>query len=341
MTPATGAESIPWFGGSLNPVVDVAVLLPCRNEARTIGRVVREFRAVLPGAGIFVYDNDSSDETAAEASSAGATVRHVVTPGKGNVLRRMFSEIDASYYVVCDGDGTYDVAAALPMLRTAHDRQLDMVVGRRVETDDSGCAYRIGHRLGNRVLTGSVRQLFGAGPTDMLSGYRVLSRRYVKSFPATSSGFETETEMTIHALDLCLSFDEVPTDYTERPPDSHSKLRTVPDGIRIARFVVRLCKDYRPLLFFGLLSALSLLACGGVALCAGTGRLDHWTGSLAVTLAFAVLAVALVAAGAVADVTGRRVRELKRILFLAASNREPVADIRNATVSSAVHALEA
>jgi hypothetical protein len=320
---------------------DVAVLLPCRDEEATIGRVVSEFRAALPHATIYVYDNGSTDATASAARTAGATVRYVAAPGKGNVIRRMFTDIEAAYYVVCDGDGTYETAAVVGMLGHAELHHLDMVVGRRVESDDDGGAYRMGHRLGNRIIAGSVRHLFGGGPTDLLSGYRVLSRRYVKTFPATSSGFETETEMTVHAMDLSLLVDEIPTAYSKRPPASQSKLRTIPDGIRITRLILHLLKDYRPLLFFGVLAVACSVAALAVAVLADGPHADRWTLPMAITFALASAALMLAIAGAVADVVGRRAREIKRILFLAVSDRERLIALRAPVAEPAVHALEA
>jgi glycosyltransferase involved in cell wall biosynthesis len=310
-----------WFtdDGGIPP--EVAVLLPCRNEETAIATVVTDFTAALPDATIYVYDNDSVDATAILAREAGAQVRHVSAPGKGNVIRRMFAEVEATCYVICDGDGTYDVASVVAMVDHLRRHKLDMVVGRRVEHDQSGAAYRTGHRLGNRLLSGSVRRIFGNGPSDMLSGYRVLSRRYVKSFPAASTGFETETEMTVHALDLSLAFDELPTPYQERPDESASKLRTIPDGIRILRFILRLCKDYRPFLFFGTLSAVCALGALSVAGFSRSSELSSWTPQLAVSLGLLACALALFLAGAVADALGRRGRELKRILFLSVPER--------------------
>jgi hypothetical protein len=295
--------------------LQIAVLIPCHNEAVTIAQVVRDFRASLPSAAIYVYDNASTDGTAGIAAAAGALVRRAPNLGKGNVLRRMFSEVEATVYVLADGDGTYDASAAPRLIHRLRSRHLEMVVGRRVEIDDSGVAYRRGHQLGNRVLTTSVNWLFGEGFDDMLSGYRVFSRRYVKSYPAISRGFETETEMTIHALDLDLSFEELPVDYRERPAGSKSKLRTIPDGVRIVRFILLLCKEYRPLRFFGALAGL----CGLGALAAGPGRvfLPAWAAKPGIGVALVCLAALFLVAGVVVDSVSRSRREVKRILFLA------------------------
>lgn len=237
----------------------VAVLIPCYNEAIAIGRVIDDLRTALPDAAIYVYDNNSQDATIDVARAAGAIVRTERLQGKGHVVRRMFADIDADFYVLIDGDATYEAAVAPVLVQRAQADGLDMLNAARVS--DQSAAYRRGHRLGNRVLTGLVTLLFGRRLTDMLSGYRVFSRRYVKSFPAMSSGFEIETELTVHALQLHMPIDEVPTRYVERMPGSVSALHTYRDGIRILYFIVRLVKQERPLLFFGV-SALVLIAVG-------------------------------------------------------------------------------
>lgn len=242
--------------------LSIAVIVPCYNEAVSIGRVVAAFRATLPDADIYVYDNNSTDRTADIARAAGAHVRSEPRQGKGNVVRRMFADIDADIFVLVDGDDTYDSASA-PMLigRLLHD-DLDMVIGTRLRSDARD-AFRSGHRFGNRILTDAVNRLFGAQLGDILSGYRVVSRRFAKSFPALSSGFETETELTIHALELRIPIAEVETPYTERPEGSFSKLNTYRDGLRILRTIVKLVREFRPVLFYGagaiVLAALSLL----------------------------------------------------------------------------------
>ena len=300
-----------------NPVskqVSVAVLLPCRNEEASIGTVVRDFRRALPSATVYVYDNASSDRTAEIARAAGAIVRYAPEPGKGNVLRRMFAEIDATVYVLADGDDTYDAAMAPMLVKRLLNEDLDMVVGTRVESEAAHEAYRRGHRLGNRLLTRSVHVLFGNGSQDMLSGYRVFSRRYVKSFPATSRGFETETEMTVHALELSLPFAEVPTEYKDRPAGSTSKLRTIPDGFRILKFILMLCKDYKPLRFFGSLSLLCGLLGLASRLLPGASA-QVW--SVPTGIALAGLMFLFLLAGIILDSLGRSRREVKRMLYLA------------------------
>ncbi|MFD1627770.1 glycosyltransferase family 2 protein [Azospirillum griseum] len=239
----------------------VAVLIPCYNEEAAIGSVVRDFRAALPAATIYVYDNNSSDRTIAVARAAGAVVRSEPLQGKGNVMRRMFSDIEADVYVLVDGDDTYHAASAPEMVKTLWDQQLDMVNGARVT--EIVAAYRPGHRLGNLVLTGMVANIFGKRIGDMLSGYRVFSRRFIKSFPALASGFETETELTVHALELRMPIAEVKTPYKDRPPGSHSKLNTIRDGIRILKTIIILVKEERPIPFFvGIFALLALLSLG-------------------------------------------------------------------------------
>jgi glycosyltransferase involved in cell wall biosynthesis len=293
----------------------ISILLPCRNEATTIADVVRSFHAALPTADVYVYDNASTDATADLAREAGAIVRHAPVPGKGNVVRRMFAEIDADVYVLADGDDTYDVGAAPQLIRELRTQCLDMVVGRRVEPAGAAHAYPPGHRLGNRLLTGIVQRLFGSTCEDMLSGYRVFSRRYVKSFPAFSGGFETETEMTVHALDLAMPISEIATEYRQRPEESTSKLRTIPDGLRISRFILRLFKEYEPLRFFGLLALLSGLLAAGLAIGGTQVLTERFAGQLAI--ACCGLGVVLATAGVILDTVSRSRREMKRIMYLA------------------------
>jgi glycosyltransferase involved in cell wall biosynthesis len=237
----------------------IAVLIPCYNEALAIGQVVSDFMAALPGATIYVYDNNSTDQTREVARAAGAVVRVEVHQGKGNVVRRMFADIEAEVYVLVDGDGTYDAASATRMVELLLTESLDLVNGARIPVTQ--LAFRPGHVFGNRLLTGSVAAIFGSRIRDMLSGYRVFSRRFVKSFPALASGFETETELTVHALELRLPMAEVQTPYRDRPTGSTSKLRTFRDGFRILRTIVLLVKEERPLQFFTL-TAIVLVALG-------------------------------------------------------------------------------
>jgi glycosyltransferase involved in cell wall biosynthesis len=231
----------------------VAVLIPCRDEAATIATVVRDFRVALPAATVYVYDNDSTDDTAVRAAAEGAIVKTEPARGKGKVVRRMFAEIDADIYVLVDGDATYDSARAVEMIRSLQRDRLDMVVAVRRPREDGNPAFRPGHVMGNRLLTGTVTALFGRGFTDMLSGYRVLSRRFVKSFPAAAKGFAIETEITVHALQMGMPVGEVPTTYFPRPKESTSKLSTFADGFRIFGMILLLLKDNKPIQFFGLI----------------------------------------------------------------------------------------
>jgi glycosyltransferase involved in cell wall biosynthesis len=226
----------------------IAVLIPCHNEEAAIGKVIAAFARELPSATIYVYDNNSTDRTIEVARAAGAFVSIERLQGKGNVVRRMFSDIEADAYVLVDGDDTYEAASAIPMLDMLFSEGIDMVTGTRVT--NIAAAYRRGHRFGNVMLTGIVRSIFGDRITDMLSGYRVFSRRFVKSFPALSSGFETETELTIHALELKMPLGELETPYRDRGEGSTSKLNTYKDGVRILATIVSLVKDQRPLQFF-------------------------------------------------------------------------------------------
>jgi len=234
----------------------VAVLVPCYNEETTISQVIRDFAAVFPDAEIFVYDNNSTDNTVNNALAAGAIVRNERLQGKGHVVRRMFADIDADVYVIVDGDNTYNAAAALPMVRAIARRDLDFVNGRRVSRPE---AYRRGHRFGNWLLTALTGTIFGARVTDMLSGLKVLSARFVKSFPCLAKGFEIETEITVHALELKMPIDEMPVEYRERGANSSSKLNTVQDGIRIVWLIFRLLQTERPGFFFGIIFVLLAL----------------------------------------------------------------------------------
>lgn len=297
----------------------IAVLLPCFNEERTIASVVREFRATLPDAAIYVYDNASTDRTATVAREAGAIVRGERLRGKGRVIRRMFADIDADIFVMADGDATYDAAAAPALIARLLDERLDMVVGtRRVVSGQ--VAYRAGHVLGNRLLTGAVMAIFGQGLTDILSGYRVLSRRFVKSFPVASRGFEIEAEMSVHALSLSIPTGEVDTAYLARPAGSASKLNTYRDGIRILIFITLLFKENRPFRFFFIaslvLAALSLAL--GIPVILG-----YFNTGLVPRLPTAVLSASIMlgamlsfAVGVILDSVSRNRLDQKRLAYL-------------------------
>ena len=239
----------------------IAVLLPCHNEEAAVAEVVGAFRAALPGAAIYVYDNNSTDRTIDIAQAAGAVVRQERHQGKGYVVRRMFADVDADIYVLADGDATYDAPSAPAMIARLIEEKLDMVVGARVHREET--AYRRGHQTCNRLLTGFVANIFGQSFSDMLSGYRVFSRRFVKSFPVLSGGFEIETELTIHALELELPVAEVNTPYYARPKGSASKLNTWRDGFRILWTIFQIYRSERPLAFFSMIAAaLAFLSIG-------------------------------------------------------------------------------
>lgn len=296
----------------------VAVLIPCYNEELTVAAVVHGFRAALPDARIYVYDNNSTDATIAKAREAGAIVRLERRQGKGQVVRRMFADIDADLYLLVDGDDTYDASVAPAVVEQIAQGGLDFVNVARVSTATE--AYRPGHRLGNRVLTQIVRAIFGRECSDMLSGYKGLSRRFVKSFPAMSSGFETETELTVHALELRMPMGEFTADYKERPTGSTSKLRTYRDGWRILMLISRLVRDERPLRFFGLLGLGIVLL--GVVLGVPIVGTFFETG-LVPRLPTAVLSVGLVVlgwlsifAGVILDMMTKTRHELKRLAYL-------------------------
>lgn len=297
----------------------VAVLVPCYNEAEAIASVVRDFAAALPGATIYVYDNNSTDDTRDRAAAAGAIVRTESHQGKGNVVRRMFADIEAEVYVLADGDGTYDAASATSMVEMLLANSLDMVNGARVAATE--LAYRPGHVFGNRLLTNTVAMIFGSRIRDMLSGFRVFSRRFVKSFPALASGFETETELTVHALELRLPMAEVQTPYRDRPVGSQSKLRTFRDGFRILRTIVLLIKEERPLQFFSTVSgvlAFASLALGWplITTFLETGLVPRLPTAILVT-GLMVLAFLSFVAGLVLDTVTLSRREMKRLHYLA------------------------
>jgi len=307
-------------GQQLSPAlrhVDIAVLIPCYNEAASIGEVVKQFRVTLPNARIYVYDNNSYDNTASVAREAGAIVRREPLQGKGHVVRRMFSDIEADVYVMVDGDATYDAAAAPRLVSRLIETQADMVVGARVTQEKE--AYRAGHRFGNKLLTGLVSGLFGDRFTDMLSGYRAFSRRFVKSYPALASGFETETELTVHALELDMITAEVQTSYGARRVGSVSKLSTVRDGIRILSTIGRLMRDERPLLFFGGISgavALTSLVLGLpiISEYLQTGLVPRFpTAFLCGTLA--VLSAISLVSGVILETVALGRREMKRLAY--------------------------
>ena len=296
----------------------VAVLVPCFNEQASIAKVVKDFRAALPEAAIYVYDNNSNDRTAELARAAGALVHREMHQGKGNVVRRMFADVEADIYVLVDGDATYDAPSARTMIARLLQERLDMVVAARVDQEHN--AYRRGHRTGNRVLTAFFASVFGATFTDVLSGFRVFSRRYVKSFPVLSRGFEIETELGVHALELDLPVGEVSTPYYARPAGSVSKLSTWRDGLRIIAMMINLYRSERPLVFFSgigvLLAALSIV----LAVPIFVTYFEHGTVPRIPTAILAtglmLLAFLSIVAGLVLDTVTRGRREIKLIAYL-------------------------
>lgn len=300
----------------MNP--SIAVLVPCYNEEIAIAKVVKDFQTILPHATIYVYDNNSKDRTADVARSAGAVVRRETQQGKGHVVRRMFRDIDADFYIMVDGDDTYQASVAPEMLDLARSGPFDLVNCVRLETEDE--AYRNGHRWGNAMLTGVVRSIFGDRVQDMLSGYKVFSRRFVKSFPALSQGFDIETELTVHALELSMPVEHTKGSYKGRPEGSESKLRTYRDGWRILMMILKLVRHERPLFFFGviasLLAATSVLISIPVVLTyLETGLVPRLPTALLSTGVMLLAALSLLA-GIILDTVSRGRREVRLLAYL-------------------------
>jgi glycosyltransferase involved in cell wall biosynthesis len=300
-------------------LMQIAVLVPCYNEEAAIAKVVADFRAALPDAAVYVYDNNSRDRTSARAAEAGAVVRNEARQGKGNVVRRMFADIEADIYVLVDGDDTYDAGAAPRMIARMIEEGADLLTARRIHTD--AAAYRTGHVLGNRLLTGLTALLFRVHLSDMLSGYRVFSRRFVKSFPFTAEGFAIETELTVHAVRLMMPMSEMDTRYKERPAGSVSKLNTFRDGFRILGTIFYLVREERPLIFFATIAALF----AAVAVIIGAPVVsDYVHTGLVPRLPTAVLATGLMViaflsltCGLILDTVTRGRWEAKRMAYLA------------------------
>lgn len=296
----------------------IAVLIPCYNEEVAIAAVVRDFRAALPEATIYVFDNNSRDRTVEFAKEAGAIICRVPLQGKGNVVRRMFADVDADAYVLVDGDDTYHAASAPQMVKRMFAENLDMLVAHRIT--DEQAAYRQGHRFGNWMLTECVARLFGRSFTDILSGYRVFSRRFVKSFPALATGFEIETELTVHALELRMPIDEIETPYKSRPEGSVSKLNTYRDGIRILATIMKLFRQERPLAFFGCIG----ITLGLVSLAlsiplfmtyAETGLVPRFPTAILAT-GMTLTAFLSLGCGLILDTVTRGRHEMKRLVYL-------------------------
>lgn len=297
----------------------IAVLVPCFDEEVAVGRVVADFRAALPTADIYVYDNNSTDRTSQVAREAGAIVRPAPRQGKGHVVRRMFADVEADVYVLVDGDATYDAPSAPRMVSRLLDERLDMVVAARIEEERA--AYRRGHRTGNVVLTGFVRSMFGTAFTDILSGYRVFSRRFVKSFPVLSGGFEIETELVVHALGLDMPVAEVPTPYFSRPEGSQSKLSTWRDGFRILWMIAKLHRAERPLVFFSIVGGVLAGASVAFAIPIFATYLEQGIvprlPTAVLSTGLMILSVLAIACGLILDTVSRGRREMKLLAYLA------------------------
>lgn len=296
----------------------IAAIVPCHNEETAVAKVVADLRLALPTADIYVYDNSSTDRTAEVAAAAGAIVRTELRKGKGNVVRRAFADIEADVYLMIDGDDTYDASAAPMLIRTLLENQLDHVVGVRLERSDT--AYRPGHAVGNKLLTGVVRSLFGNTFTDMLSGYRVFSRRYVKSFPALAQEFEIETELTIHSLQVRIPAAEVGIGFEDRAEGSESKLRTYRDGWRILRWIARVSRHERPVLFHGAIAGLLLvlslvLAAPVIAEFTRTGLVPRFPTAI-LAAAIVTIAVLVLAVGYILDSIRHSREENARLAYL-------------------------
>ena len=296
----------------------VAVLVPCLNEEAAVASVVASFRKVLPSAEIYVYDNNSRDRTAAVARAAGAEVRSERRQGKGHVVRRMFADIDADVYVLVDGDATYDAPSAPRMIEKLVNDHLDMVVGLRVDQEQA--AWRRGHRIGNRMLTGFLSSVFGQAFKDILSGYRVFSRRFVKSFPVLSDGFEIETELNVHALELAMPVAEVETPYYARPEGSVSKLNTYRDGFRILGTILKLYRSEKPLRFFAVIGVFLALVSIGLAIPIVITYLEEGLvprlPTAVLSTGLMIVAVLSVSSGLVLDTVTRGRREMKLLAYL-------------------------
>jgi glycosyltransferase involved in cell wall biosynthesis len=300
------------------PSMRIAVLVPCFNEEAAVAAVVGAFRKALPAAQVYVYDNNSKDRTAEVARAAGAEVRSERRQGKGHVVRRMFADIDADVYVLVDGDATYDAPSAPGMIERLVNDHLDMVVGSRIDQEQA--AYRRGHRTGNWLLTSFLSSVFGQAFTDILSGYRVFSRRFVKSFPVLSDGFEIETELTVHALELTMPVAEIETPYYARPEGSVSKLNTWRDGFRILGTILRLYRSEKPLRFFTIIGLFLALVAIGLAIPLAVTYLEEGVvprvPTAILSTGLMIVAVLLVSSGLVLDTVTRGRREMKLLNYL-------------------------
>lgn len=305
---------------------NIAVLLPCYNESIAIANTIIGFQSVLPHAAIYVYDNNSTDKTALIAKQQGAIVRNEINKGKGNVVRRMFADVDADIYVLADGDSTYNPKTASQMIEQLITQQLDMVVGVRVPDNKSGIVYRRGHTIANKLFTKVVSSLFGASFTDIFSGYRVFSHRFVKSFPANSNGFEIESELTIHSLEQRLPCAEIETTYFARPEGSSSKLKSYQDGFRILCKILLLLKIVRPLLFFSVISLILVFIATGLFIPVLITYLKiHLIPRLPTAIlstGIMILAAMSFSCGIILDNVSSSRKEMKRLFYLSRENKK-------------------
>jgi len=302
----------------MNNNLEIAILIPCHNEEMTIEKVVKDFKIYTPNAKIYVCDNASTDNTSSVARNAGATIILESNKGKGNVIRRMFSDIEADIFIMVDGDGTYDVTEAPKLINELVDNNLDIVIGIRKASDSD--AYRSGHILGNKAITGAVSLIFNGGFTDMLSGYRVMSKRFVKSFPITSNGFEIETEMAIHILQLGIPYKELETKYDSRPEGSESKLSTWRDGFKILKMIILLFKEQKPFQLFGVFFLILLTTAFGLSLPViltwlDTGLVPRIPTAILV-IGLMILAFVSLSAGIILDSVSRAKLENKRLHYI-------------------------
>ncbi|WP_315773431.1 MULTISPECIES: glycosyltransferase family 2 protein [unclassified Bradyrhizobium] len=302
----------------ISPSMRIAVLVPCYNEEAAVATVVRDFKQALPTATVYVYDNNSKDRTIEVARAAGAEVRSERRQGKGHVVRRMFADVDADIYVLVDGDATYDAPSAPGMIARLVSERLDMVVGLRVDQEQA--AYRMGHRTGNWMLTSFLAEVFGQAFKDILSGYRVFSRRFVKSFPVLSDGFEIETELTVHALELALPVAELATPYYARPEGSVSKLNTWRDGFRILGTILKLYRSEKPLRFFTAIGIFLALVSIGFAIpifvtYIETGLVPRLPTAV-LSMGLMIMALLSASSGLVLDTVTRGRREMKLLAYL-------------------------
>lgn len=295
----------------------IAVLLPCYNEGKAISQVVGQLKTTLPSAIIYVYDNNSTDDTSQQAHLAGAIVRKEPKQGKGQVVRRMFSDIDADIYLMMDGDGTYDVASAPKLIQALIDEQLDMVIGTRAQNEQ---AFRKGHQFGNKIFNMTLKTLFQSNFTDIFSGYRVFSKRFVKSFPALTTGFDTETELSVHALEINCPCQEIETPFFERALGTASKLNTFKDGFRILWRMCFLFKEVKPFYFFGIIALVFFLLSMGLGYpVIKTYFLTQWVYKVPTAIlaaALMILSFISFTCGLILSSVSYARREMKKLMYL-------------------------